>query len=315
MARYRSVIPVSVRAVSVVGLVAIVSLAAPRPAAAQDLEPRAFSPAPTGLNFAALGYAYSWGNVLFDPAIPITDGDANVHSLIGAYVRTINFFGMSGKLDAVVPYAAHGKWTGLVDGVPDSTTRSGFGDPSFRLSVNFIGAPALDLPDFARHKFGTIVGASLQVRAPLGEYDPAKLINLGSNRWTFKPRVGISQPFGPWIVEGHVTAWLFTDNPDALGYRLSQDPLWAIDGHFARLFGKGIWASVDLGYIVGGRTATDGAPSSETQKSARVGATLAIPLAQRHSIKLWYFAGLYTRLGSDFDNLAIVYQYRWGGGV
>ena len=220
-----------------------------------------------------------------------------------------------GKVDAVVPYAAHGKWTGLVDGVPDSTTRSGFGDPSFDLSVNFIGAPALDLPNFAKHKFGTIVGASLQVRAPLGEYDPTKLINLGSNRWTFKPRVGISQPFGRWIVEGHATAWIFTDNPNALGFRLSQDPLWALDGHLARLFGKGIWASVDLGYIIGGRTATDGEPSSETRKSARVGVTLAIPLATRHSIKLGYFAGLYTRLGSDFDNLAVIYQYRWGGGI
>jgi len=297
------------------GLAALVSLAAASPAAAQDLEPRAFSPAPTGLNFVALGYGYSWGNVLFDPAIPIEDGEAKVSTVLAAYVRTINFFGMSGKVDAVVPFAAYGKWKGLVDGVQDSTTRTGFGDPSFRLSVNFIGAPALDLPKFAKHKFGTIVGASLQVRAPLGEYDPTKLINLGSNRWTFKPRVGISQPFGRWIVEGHATAWIFTDNPDALGFRLSQDPLWALDGHFARLFGKGIWASVDVGYIIGGRTATDGEPSSETQKSARVGATLAIPLATRHSIKLGYFTGLYTRLGSDFDNLYVLYQYRWGGGI
>ena len=251
MARYGSVNPGSVRAISIVSgflaLAALVSLAAPARQRRRTSSRARSRRRPSASTSLALGYGYSWGNVLFDPAIPITDGDANVHSLIGAYVRTINFFGMSGKLDAVVPYAAHGKWTGLVDGVPDSTTRSGFGDPSFRLSVNFIGAPALDLPDFARHKFGTIVGASLQVRAPLGEYDPAKLINLGSNRWTFKPRVGISQPFGPWIVEGHVTAWLFTDNPDALGYRLSQDPLWAIDGHLARLFGKGIWAFVDLG--------------------------------------------------------------------
>ncbi len=196
MARYGGVNRGRTRAIptlrSSLAFLALVSLGvhdAARPATAQDLEPRAFSPAPIGLNFAALGYAYSWGNVLFDPAIPITDGDANVHSLVGAYLRTIDFFGMSGKVDAVVPYAIHGKWTGLVEGVPDSTTRSGFGDPSFRLSVNFIGAPALDLPDFARHKYGTIVGASLQVRAPLGEYDPTKLINLGSNRWTFKPRL------------------------------------------------------------------------------------------------------------------------------
>jgi len=290
-------------------------LALARPAPAQDLEPRAFSPAPVGLNIIALGYAYSSGNVLFDRAIPITDGDADIHSAIGAYVRTINFFGMSGKVDAIGTYALHGKWTGLVEGVPDSTTRAGFGDVAVRLSVNFIGAPALKLSEFVKRKQGTIVGASLQVRVPVGEYDPTKLINLGSNRWTFKPRVGVSQPFGRWIVEGHATAWFFTANPNALGYQISQDPLWAADAHVARLFGKGIWASVDVGYIVGGRVYTNDVPSNETQQSARLGATLAIPLAARHSIKFGYFTGLYTRLGSDFDNLAVAYQYRWGGGI
>ncbi|MCL7966087.1 MAG: transporter [marine benthic group bacterium] len=285
------------------------------PVAAQDLEPRAFSPAPVGLNFAALGYAYSYGNVVLDPALPISDGEADVHSVLGAYVRTIDFFGMSGKVDAAVPYVAYGKWTGLVEGVPDSTTRSGFGDPLVRLSVNFIGAPALKLPEFAQRKQGAVVGASFQVRMPLGQYDPTKIINLGTNRWTFKPRIGVSQPFGRWIVEGHGTAWFFTDNPDSFGNRISQDPLWALDAHVARLFGTGIWASFDLGYIVGGRTESNGVPSTARQESLRGGATLALPLARRHSIKLGYFFGLYTELGSDFDNLLVVYQYRWGGGI
>ena len=290
-------------------------LGAPRPATAQDLEPRAFSPAPVGLNFVALGYAYSWGNVLFDPAIPIEDGNGNVNSVIAAYLRTIDVFGMSGKVDVVVPFAAYGKWTGILSGVDTSTTRTGFGDPGVRLAVNFVGAPAMKLPEFAKRKQGTVVGASLQVRMPLGEYDPTKIINLGSNRWTFKPRIGVSQPLGRWIVEGHATAWVFTDNPDALGFRLSQDPLWAFDAHVARLFGKGIWASADIGYIFGGRTSKDGVESTENQESARLGLTLALPLATRHSVKLGYFVGIYTHLGADFDNLAIAYQYRWGGGI
>ncbi len=284
-------------------------------ATAQDLEPRAFSPVPVGLNFAALGYAYSYGNVVLDPALPITDGEADVHSMLAAYVRTIDFFGMSGKIDAAVPYVAYGKWKGLVEGVPDSTTRRGFGDPIVRLSANFIGAPALKLPEFMQRRQGTVVGASFQVRMPLGQYDPTKLINLGTNRWTFKPRIGVSQPIGRWILEGHGTAWFFTDNPDNFGNRISQDPLWALDAHVARLFGSGIWASFDLGYIVGGRTSSDGVPSTARQESVRGGATLAIPLAKRHSIKLGYFFGLYTELGSDFDNLLAVYQYRWGGGI
>lgn len=282
---------------------------------AQDLEPRAFSPAPVGLNILAVGYAYSFGNVLLDPAIPITGGEAKLHTVVGAYVRRIDVFGMSGAIDAIGQWAARGKWKGLVEGVPDSTTRTGLGDLAVRLSVNFVGAPALKLPEFAKYEHGTIVGASLQVVAPIGQYDTERLINLGSNRWTFKPRVGVSQPIGRWIVEGHGTAWFFTPNPNALGARTSQAPLWALDAHLARLFGNGIWASVDIGYIIGGRTTRNGLPSTAKQKSARLGATLAIPLARRHSIKLGYFTGLYTQLGSDFDNLVVGYQYRWGGGI
>ena len=67
--------------------------------------------------------------------------------------------------------------------------------------------------------------------------------------------------------------------------------------------------------IWGGRTTRDGIPSTERQASARLGATLAIPVTSRHSVKLGYFAGLYTRLGSDFDNLVVAWQYRWGGGI
>ena len=295
--------------------VGVATTHAPTPAGAQDLEPRAFSPAPTGLNIVALGYAYSFGNVLLDPALPITDGEARLNTLIGAYVRTIDVFGSSAKIDILLPWAAYGKWKGLVEGVQDSTTRTGFGDLALRLSVNFVGAPAMKLPEFAKYTHGTIVGASLQVAAPVGEYDSERVVNLGSNRWTFKPRLGISQPIGRWIVEGHATAWLFTENPDALGAGVSQTPLWAAEAHVARLFGNGMWASVDVGYIIGGRTSRNGVPSAARQESARLGATLAIPLARRHSVKLGYFAGLYTQLGSDFDNFVIAYQYRWGGGI
>ncbi len=300
-------------AVVVAGASALIAAAVP--ATAQDLEPRAFWPAPIGLNFVVVGYGHSYGNVLLDPALPITDGEAKLHSTFAAYVRTIGLFGLSGKVDASVPFVVHGKWRGTVDGVADSTTRTGFGDPAFRLSVNFVGAPAMRLPEFAKRKRGTVVGASLQVAAPLGRYEPERLINLGSNRWTFKPRIGISQPVGRWILEAHGTGWFFTDNPDANGATLAQDPMWALDAHFARLFGKGFWASVDLGYIRGGRTTRDGVQSKARQESARLGATLAIPVASRHSLKLAYFSGVYAQLGSDFDNVLVVWQYRWGGGI
>jgi hypothetical protein len=286
----------------------------PRVLVAQELEPRAFSPVPVSVNFAAMGYGYSYGNVLLDPSIPLEDGKGKVHSLLGAYVRTFSFFGMSAKADAIVPFA-FGDWEGRLAGQDTTRSATGFGDPSVRLSVNFIGAPALEIPRFMTFRQGTIVGASLRVIAPLGQYDNARLINLGTNRWTFVPRVGASRRLGRWFVEGIVSAWLFADNNDFLGGTLEQDPLWAIQGNVSYVFEGGAWASVNGGWGSGGRATVNGVEGSTRQENARFGATVTYPLTRRASLKLAYIGGASTRLGADFDSFVLVYQHRWGGGL
>jgi hypothetical protein len=50
----------------------------------------------------------------------------------------------------------------------------------------------MQLKEFAAYHQRTNIGASVVVSAPLGQYDPAKLVNVGTNRWAFKPEVGIS---------------------------------------------------------------------------------------------------------------------------
>ena len=281
---------------------------------AQDLEPRAFSPAPVSLNIAAIGYGYSFGNVLLDPSIPLEDGTGKVHSLIAAYVRTFSFLGMSAKADAIVPFA-FGDWEGRLAGQDTSRSASGMGDPAVRLSVNFVGAPALEMPRFMTYRQGTVVGASLRISMPLGQYDNTKLINLGTNRWTFAPRVGVSQRAGHWNLEAVASAWFYTDNPDIQGKRLEQDPLFALQGSVAYLFERGAWLAVDGGWGSGGRATVDGNKSETRQENARFGATFAYPLTKHASLKLAWIGGASTRLGADFDSFILLYQYRWGGGI
>ena len=72
-------------------------------ATAQDLEPRAFSPAPVGLNFALLAYGYSSGNVFFDTSQPIKNAEGTIHSTAVVYVRTLSFFGAS-IASQITPY-------------------------------------------------------------------------------------------------------------------------------------------------------------------------------------------------------------------
>ena len=162
---------------------------------AQDLEPRAYSNSPTGLSFAIAGYAYVKGTVLTDPSLPLENVSNEAHVGVFAYATTLNVLGKSAKFDMIVPYTSLAA-KGLVFGLPRERYVTGFADPAFRFSMNFIGAPALTAAEFKDYRQDFILGASLRVTAPLGQYNYDKLVNIGTNRWSFKPEIGLSKAFG-----------------------------------------------------------------------------------------------------------------------
>ena len=283
-------------------------------ATAQDLEPRAFSPAPTGLNIALLAYGFSSGNIFFDTSLPIEDAEGELHSASAIYVRTFSFFGASAKAAGIVPYA-WGEWQGELDGEFKTTSRTGIADPIVQFSVNFVGAPALPMRDFVTYGEGTIVGASLRVSIPVGQYYSDKLINLGTNRWMFRPRFGFSSKFGRWVFEMIGSVKIFTENPDAFGGNaIKQDPLWSLQADLIYAFKRGFWLGVAAGLGRGGQATVNGVITDTYQQNGRLGATLTIPVNRSQSFKLVYIAGLKTRIGADFDTLSVAYQFRWGGG-
>jgi hypothetical protein len=285
------------------------------PATAQDLEPRAFSPAPVGLNIVAVGYTNSRGNVFFDQALVIEDATGTVHSAAGLYVRTFGIAGMSAKAAVAVPFA-WGDWEGLVDGVPASTSRRGFADPRVALAVNFFGAPAVTLKEFAAYQEGIIGGASLAASVPLGQYDPEKLINLGSNRWALRARAGLSGRIRRWTVEAMVDGHFYTTNDEYFGGAVvEQAPIVAIQGDVIYTFRSGLWAGVSAGLADGGRITVNGVEKEDVQRNSRLGFFLTMPFTRRHSVALYYTNSVRTRLGTDFDLFNFSYQYRWGGGI
>ncbi|MHC4694634.1 MAG: transporter [Planctomycetota bacterium] len=284
-------------------------------ACAQDLEPRSYSNIPVGMNFLITGYGYTEGNVLSDPSLPIRDADIEVHGTMLAYARSLDFWGRSGKVDVIVPYAwADG--SGEFMGEKRQRDISGFGDPRFRMSVNLYGAPAMSLKDYADYRQDIILGASLQVVPPLGQYDADKLLNIGTNRWAFKPEIGLSKAWKNVTTELAFGTYFYTDNDDFFGGKhLEQDPIYSIQSHLIYSFHNGIWVSLDGTYYWGGRTTVDGVRGDDLQENTRVGATLAIPMNRHNSIKLYASTGVSTRFGSDFDLVGIGWQYRWGGGL
>lgn len=278
---------------------------------AQELEPRALTNLPVGMNFAVVGYGFASGNILFDPGLPLEDATANFHSIIGVYARAINFFGLSGKVDVIVPYGI-GKWSGVFTGVDTSTTRSGFGDIRFRISFNFLGAPALKAKDFADYRPDKISGFSLQIIAPTGQYFPDRLINLGSNRWVFKPQWGFAKHYEKWIWETYLRVWFFSKNDDFWGgNEIKQKPLYAVKIHGIRKFKNKSWLALDIGYGNGARSIVNNELKDNRNSTFRFGVTYAIPLGRQHSIKLNWISDITLEKGADFDAIGVSYQYRW----
>ena len=282
---------------------------------AQDLEPRAYTNTPVGMNFLLIGYQYSEGALLFDPALPITDADAKVNMGLLAYVRTMDVAGKSAKAGVLLPYADLSA-DGYVDGDYRTRETTGLVDPAFYFTINLFGAPTLSLEEFKDYQQDTIIGLTFKLTAPLGVYDKDKLLNIGTNRWSFKPEFGISKAIGRWTLDAAAAAIFYTDNDQFdNGKTRQQDPIYSLQGHVIYSFKNHIWAAVSATYYTGGRTTIDGTTRDDLQQNWRTGFTVAIPVNRNHSIKLFGNNGVSTRTGTDYDSLGIAWQYRWGGGI
>lgn len=282
---------------------------------AQDVQPRALSPGPVGSNLLSFSYSFSTGAVLADKSIPVQNIDGNVHTFGAAFGRTFSFFGLAAKADAFVPFTT-GRWSGMIEEVQlDSTVaRTGFGDPVARFMFFFVGAPALSGPEFVKHRARTVAGASLRLRAPLGQYDPTKFINIGTNRWMFSPRVGVQQSFGRLLAELYAAGWIFTDNPEFLGDNVqSQDLMATFQLHFVYVIGPGFWAAVGTRQTFGGQVFVNGVESGEAQTNNRIGVALTFPISRRQGVKVAFTFGLSTAAGNDYNTFAGAWLGSWGG--
>ena len=281
---------------------------------AQDLEPRAYTNTPIGMNFLLVGYQNAQGALVFDPSLPVTDpkADANIGQL--GYVRALDIAGKSAKVGFLLPYADLYA-DGYVDGIFTTREQTGLVDPAFYFTINLSGAPALSYKEFKDYQQDTIIGFTFKLTAPLGTYDETKVINIGTNRWSFEPEFGISKAIKRWTFEAAVAAIFYTDNDEFdNGKTREQDPIYSAQGHVIYSFSNNIWAAVGITYYTGGRTYIDGVSSNDLHQNWRTGFTVTFPVNQNHSIKVYGSSGVSTRTGADFDKTGIAWQYRWGDG-
>jgi hypothetical protein len=282
---------------------------------AGEIEPRSYVNTPVGINFLLAGYSYSDGDLSTVSSSPIKDAHLKIYTGLFAFARTLDVWGKSGKIDVIVPYS-HLTGNAMVAGEPRERNVSGWNDPRFRFSVNFSGAPALSLKEFADYQQDLIIGASIQVSAPLGQYDEDKLVNLGNNRWFVKPDIGISKAWGALVLELSTGVYIFSDNNEFFGgKKLEQDPLSTSQIHVTYNLGRGVWAALSGTYDYGGRTTIDGVKNDDLLNNSRVGVTLALPVNRNNSIKLFASSKIHTSIGNDYNLGSIIWQYRWGRGL
>ena len=288
---------------------------------AQGLSPRAYVMLPSRSNAVTLTYSFQDGDVVFDPSIPIQKASGRISNPLFTYFRTIDFFGRSANASITLPYGV-GHFQGQVVGAEEKIYRSGLGGLTCRFSINLFGGPTMSLKEYAKWRQKLLVGVSLLVTTPTGQYDPARLINIGDNRWAFKPEVGLSRRWGNWILDYYGGWWFFTANNNFFSNlpgstppnRQTQEPMGSTELHLSYNFRPRFWLSIDGNYWRGGETSLNGTVTPTTlQANSRLGTTASFPVTKHQSVKVSYSGGTYITFGGNFQSLQMAWQYSWNG--
>jgi hypothetical protein len=277
---------------------------------AQDLEPRAYARIPVNASVFIAGFGYSTGGVVTDATLPVKDVNATINSPSLGALHSFSFLGQTAQVSLGIPYL-WAKVTGSVAETAQTITRSGFGDTRLRFSVLVHGAPALTAAELAKAPKRTVLGTSLSIIAPTGQYLNGKLINIGTNRWSFKPELGLSQPMGNrWLFDIYAGVWFFTNNTSFYPGSLvrSQDPMGSFQGHLSYNISLRAWAALDLTYYIGGSSSVNDFKNADRQENSRIGGTLVLPVGKRNSIKLACSTGAIIRFGANFTSVSVGWQ-------
>ena len=280
-------------------------------AAGQELEARAYAPNPVGARFLVMSWSHSDGDMLLNASSPIKDFEVRANTYSAGTGGTFALWDRLASVAIGLPYV-DGTASGLLDGIPERVNRAGVADLRVRLTLSLLPGSALSAADFMRAPPDRTLGVSLVVNVPTGEYFEDKLVNLGTNRWAFRPEFGGSRRFGRWNFDGSLGVWLFGDNDEFLGNKQrSQDPLTTLQGHVSYTFAPRLWLGASGTWYTGGTTSVDGVSDHNRQGNSRAGLTLAIPVGQQNSVKLAWSTGVTARFGGDLDMYSLTWQYLW----
>ena len=285
----------------------------PNRACAQFTDPRNYENTPVGINQLELSYGYVHANTSIDTSLVITGAKFDLSQGALAYTRYFGFLHRLMWVEAGIPIAGLG---GTISGTNIQGSATGAGDSTYTLALLLKGGPALSMAQFDGYKPTTILGVSLIITAPTGLYNPKKILNLGSDRWSFKPEIALSHPFGPgrkWDFDGYANAYFYTDNTSYHGKEvLRQEPLPGLEGHISYSFNDSLWASFDTRYSFRGATLVNGITQNNTQQNFIIGSEMNIALNSRNTLVFEFAKALVHSNGPALVGFSVKYDYTWG---
>jgi hypothetical protein len=281
----------------------------------QFTDPRTYDNTPVGVNQLELVYAYAHANASIDASLIVAGAEVNLNQGTTYYTRYFSFFRRLAWAQAAVPLAG---LDGSLSGTNIHVSSTGTGDSSYEFAMLLKGGPALSVAKFASYKPTTTIGASLTITAPTGLYHPDRLLNLGSNRWSFKPEIAVSHPFGPkqkWEFDGYANAYFYTENTAYQGTEiLRQKPLPGLEGHLSYSFTPSLWASLDTRYSFGGDTIVNGMNQNNAQQNFILGSEVNVSLNSQNSLVFEFAKALVHQNGPTATGFAVKYLFSWGKG-
>ena len=294
---------------------ALAVLHVPNQASAQFSDPRTYDNTPVGINQVELSYTYVHANASIDTSLIITGANFNLNQGIIDYTRYFGFLHRLTWVEASVPVAGLG---GSISGTNIHGSTTGAGDSSYELAMLVKGGPALSVTQFENYEPTTTLGVSLTVTAPTGLYHPNKILNLGSDRWSFKPEIALSHPFGPehkWEFDAYANSYFYTDNTSYHGREiLQQQPLPGVEGHISYSFNDSLWASLDTRYSLRGTTLVNSVDQNNTQQNFILGTEINVSINSRNSLVFEFAKALVHQNGPALVGFSVKYDYTWGKG-
>jgi len=290
----------------------LIALHIPDRACGQFNDSRAYQNTPVGTNQLELGYAYEHANASLDTSLVVPGAKLNVNQGMIDYTRYFGFHHRLMWVEAGVPVAG---LSGAISGTKIQGSTTGAGDSSYAFGMLLKGGKALTVEQFEYYQPTTTVGLSLAVTAPTGSYQANKILNLGSDRWSFKPELAWSHPFGreqKWECDAYANVSFYTDNRSYHGKEiLRQDPLPGIEGHLSYSFTNNIWASLDTRYSFRGATTVGGVAQDNAQQNFILGTEMNISLNPKNSLIFEFAKALVHNNGPAVVAFSVRYDYTW----